>query len=74
PDLARAAAQRSLAEARAQQAPGLELLALAWLCDYGMGTEEDRRAALALGDRVPQARSLSARVLERAGATSPPPA
>ena len=74
PELAHAAAQRSLDEARAQQAPGLELLASVALCDYGLATEEDRQAAIALADRMPQARSLTERVLERASALVPPPA
>jgi tetratricopeptide (TPR) repeat protein len=71
---ARAGVLRALDEARAQQAPGLELLALTELCLHADATVAEREAQAALAARLPQARGLSERVLARAAATSPPPA
>jgi ATP/maltotriose-dependent transcriptional regulator MalT len=71
-DESRAAVRRALEEARAQQAPGLELLALTRLCEDGLVEETDRRALAALTQALPQARSISARVLAHAAATSLP--
>ena len=50
-----AAIRRAIAEARAQEAPWLELMALIELCDRHSATAKDRRALAALLDQLPEA-------------------
>jgi len=50
-----AAIRRAIEEARAQEAPWLELMALIELCDRHGGTLKDRRALAALLGRLPEA-------------------
>ncbi len=50
-----AAIRRAIAEARAQEAPWLELMALIELCDHHSATAKDRRALAALVDQLPEA-------------------
>ena len=50
-----AAIRRAIAEARAQEAPWLELMALIELCDCHSATAKDRRALAALIDQLPEA-------------------
>ena len=50
-----AAIRRAIAEARAQEAPWLELMALIELCDRHSATAKDRRALAALVDQLPEA-------------------
>jgi DNA-binding winged helix-turn-helix (wHTH) protein/tetratricopeptide (TPR) repeat protein len=50
-----AAIRRAIAEARAQEAPWLELMALIDLCDCRSATAKDRRALAALVDQLPEA-------------------
>ena len=50
-----AAIRRAIAEARAQEAPWLELMALTELCDRHSATAKDRRALAALVDQLPEA-------------------
>jgi hypothetical protein len=50
-----AAIRRAIAEARAQEAPWLELMALIELCDRHSATAKDRRALGALIDQLPEA-------------------
>jgi len=50
-----AAVRRALAEARAQEAPWLELVASVELCEHGAATIEDWRALAALVDALPEA-------------------
>jgi hypothetical protein len=64
--LAEAAVRRSIAEAKAQEAPWLELVALVELCEGGAATAADRRALRALVDALPEAAGTTA--LERARA------
>ena len=73
----RAKAQRSvrsaITEARSQEAPWLELVALLDLCEYGDATADDRHALAALVDALPEANGtttfIKARtLLDRAGA------
>ena len=52
---ANAAVGRAVAEARAQEAPWLELITLTERCAHGNATAEDRHALAALVDRLPQA-------------------
>jgi ATP/maltotriose-dependent transcriptional regulator MalT len=54
---ARASLRRAVDEARAQEAPWLELLALAALCEHGGATAQDRGALAALVNRLPEARA-----------------
>ena len=63
-EVAYAAIRRAVAEARAQEAPWLELLALLELCERGGATAEDRQALAAVVERVPEAIGTTA--LERA--------
>ena len=60
------AIRRGIAEARAQEAPWLELMALIELCDRHGATAKDRRALAALVDRLPEARDTSAVARARA--------
>jgi hypothetical protein len=53
-DAAEASLRRGVEEARTQQAPWLELLALVELCEHGGGAE-DRRALAALVELLPEA-------------------
>ena len=50
-----AAIRRAIAEARAQEAPWLELMAAIELCDRHSATAKDRRALTALVDQLPEA-------------------
>lgn len=52
---ARASVQRSVAEARAQEAPWLELMALLELCEHEDAAVKDRRALAELVERLPEA-------------------
>jgi tetratricopeptide (TPR) repeat protein len=52
--------RRAITEARAQEAPWLELVALVELCDHEGGTAEDRRTLATLVDHLPEARETSA--------------
>src|SRR4029434_11053077 len=61
-----AAIRRAIVEARAQEAPWLELMALIKLCDGHSATAKDRRALAALVDQLPEARDTSAGVKARA--------
>ena len=49
-----AAIRRAIAEARAQEAPWLELMALIELCDRHRATAKDRRALATLVSQVPE--------------------
>jgi ATP/maltotriose-dependent transcriptional regulator MalT len=55
PAIANASLRRALAEARAQDSPWLELLALMDVCEHEGATAEDRRALAALVDQLPEA-------------------
>ena len=50
-----AAIRRAIAEARAQEAPWLELMAAIELCDRHSATAKDRRTLAALVDQFPEA-------------------
>jgi len=63
---ARASVRRALAEARAQEAPWLELIALVGLCEGKRATAEDRQTLAALVDQLPEANGTA--VLEKARA------
>ena len=52
---ANASVGRALAEARAEEAPWLELIALLELCESGGGKAEDREALAALVKQLPEA-------------------
>ena len=58
--VADASVRRAIAEARAQEAPWLELMALIELCDREHATAEDRRALATLVDQLPEARDTAA--------------
>ena len=60
------AIRRAIAEARAQEAPWLELMALIELCDCHSATAKDRRALAALVDQLPEARDTAAVARARA--------
>jgi tetratricopeptide (TPR) repeat protein len=53
-----AAIRHAIAEARAQEAPWLELMALIELCDRHTATAKDRRALAALLDQLPEALNI----------------
>jgi DNA-binding winged helix-turn-helix (wHTH) protein len=55
-----AAIRLAIAEARAQEAPWLELMALIELCDRHSATVKDRRALAALIDQLPEALNTAA--------------
>ncbi len=55
-----AAIRGAIAEARAQEAPWLELMALIELCEHYSATAKDRRALAALVDQLPEALNTSA--------------
>ncbi|HET7033825.1 MAG TPA: transcriptional regulator, partial [Casimicrobiaceae bacterium] len=61
-----AAIRRAIAEARAQEAPWLELIALIELCDRHSATAKDRRALAALIDQLPEALDTPAAAKARA--------
>ena len=61
-----AAVRRAVAEARAQEAPWLELLARVELRERDGATAEDRRALAALVDRLPEAIGTTAFTRARA--------
>jgi DNA-binding winged helix-turn-helix (wHTH) protein/tetratricopeptide (TPR) repeat protein len=61
-----AAIRRAIAEARAQEAPWLELMALIELCDRHSATAKDRRALAALVDQLPEALDTAAVARARA--------
>ncbi len=63
-----AAIRRAIAEARAQEAPWLELMALIELCDRHCATAKDRRALAALVDQLPEALDTAAVARARAAA------
>jgi len=63
---ANAAIRRAIAEARAQEAPWLELMALIELCDCHGATAKDRRALAALVDQLPEAAATAAVARARA--------
>jgi DNA-binding winged helix-turn-helix (wHTH) protein/tetratricopeptide (TPR) repeat protein len=60
PAVADASVRRAIAEARAQEAPWLELMALLELCEYDGATAEDRQALAALVDQLPEAINTTA--------------
>jgi hypothetical protein len=62
-----------VAEARARDAPWLELIALIELCEHGGATAEDRHALAALIERLPEAGDTAAVGKARAllGSTKP---
>ncbi|HEY9183009.1 MAG TPA: transcriptional regulator, partial [Gammaproteobacteria bacterium] len=60
PAVARDSVRRAMKEARASEAPWLELLALLELCEHDGATTEDRRALAALVDRLPEATNTAA--------------
>jgi len=55
-----AAIRRAIAEARAQEVPWVELMALIELCDRHSATAKDRRALAALVDQLTEARDTAA--------------
>jgi DNA-binding winged helix-turn-helix (wHTH) protein len=55
-----AAIRRAIAEARAQETPWLELMALVELCDRHTATAKDRRALAAIVDQLPEALDTAA--------------
>jgi DNA-binding winged helix-turn-helix (wHTH) protein/tetratricopeptide (TPR) repeat protein len=59
-DAANASIRRAIAEARAQEASWLELLALTELCERGFPTADDRHALAALVDRLREASNTAA--------------
>jgi DNA-binding winged helix-turn-helix (wHTH) protein/tetratricopeptide (TPR) repeat protein len=73
PAAALASARRAVAEARARQAPWLELMALIGLCEHGGATAEDLHTLAALVDRLPEAGDTAAVGKARAlvGSTKP---
>jgi len=64
--VADASVRRAIAEARAQEAPWLELMALLELCEYDGATAEDRQALAALVDQLPEAIDTTAVAKARA--------
>ncbi|HVO90641.1 MAG TPA: AAA family ATPase [Casimicrobiaceae bacterium] len=64
--VAEASVRRAIEEARAQEAPWLELLALSDLCARDQAGVEDRHALAALLDRLPEAQDTTAVVTARA--------
>jgi tetratricopeptide (TPR) repeat protein len=59
-DRARESMRQALAEARTQEAPWLELLALSELCGHDDATAKDRQALAALVDQLPEASDTKA--------------
>lgn len=66
PAAAGASARRAVAEARAQEAPWLELMALLELCEHDGAAVQDRQALAALVDRLPEAADTTAVTRARA--------
>jgi len=66
PAVATASVRRAIAEARAQEARWLELLALNEVCEHDGATTEDRRALAALVDDLPEANDTTAVAKARA--------
>jgi ATP/maltotriose-dependent transcriptional regulator MalT len=64
--VAEASVRRAITEARAQEAPWLELIALVELCDHQGATAEDRHVLATLVDQLPEARDTSAVARARA--------
>jgi len=60
PNRARDSMRQALAEARTQEAPWLELLALSELCGRDDATADDRQALAALVDQLPEASDTKA--------------
>jgi DNA-binding winged helix-turn-helix (wHTH) protein len=58
--VARDAVRRAVEEARAREAPWLELIALLDLCEHDGATTEDRHALAALVDQLPEATNTTA--------------
>jgi ATP/maltotriose-dependent transcriptional regulator MalT len=58
-EAADATTRRAVAEAKAQEAPWLELITLTELCSHNSATTEDRRALATLVDRLPEARDTT---------------
>jgi len=69
-DAAAASALRAVEEARAQEAPWVELRALVDLCEHHGATTEDRLALAALADRLPEAADTDAARKARSLATA----
>jgi ATP/maltotriose-dependent transcriptional regulator MalT len=63
---ARASVRRAVAEAREQEAPWLELIALLELCEHDRATAKERQALAALVDRLPEAADTTAVTRARA--------
>ena len=63
---ARGCVRQALAEAGAQEAPWLELMALLELCGHSGAKAEDRHALAALVDRLPEASNTTAVIRARA--------
>ena len=63
---AAASVRRAIAEARTQDAPWLELMALIELCEKDRATPEDRSALAALVEQLPDARDTTAIAKARA--------
>ena len=61
-----ASVRRAIAEARAQEAPWLELMALIELCERDRATPQDRNALAALIDQLPEASDTTAMAKARA--------
>jgi ATP/maltotriose-dependent transcriptional regulator MalT len=66
PTAARASVRSAIEEARAQEAPWLELLALVELCQHEGAKAKDRQALGALVDRLPEAADTDAVARARA--------
>jgi ATP/maltotriose-dependent transcriptional regulator MalT len=58
--------RRAITEARAQEAPWLELIAVVELCDHQGATAEDRHTLAALVDQLPEAGDTTAVAKARA--------
>ena len=63
---AEASVRRAIAEARAQEAPWLELMALIELCEHDGATAHDRRTMATLVDQLPEASATTALAKARA--------
>jgi DNA-binding winged helix-turn-helix (wHTH) protein len=63
---ARASVRRAVTEARAQESPWLELMALLELCEHDGTTAKDRQALAALVDQLPEAVDTTAVARARA--------
>ena len=63
---ARASVRRAVAEARAEEAPWLELMALLELCGHDGATAKERQSMAALVDQLPEAADTTAITRARA--------